>query len=84
MLDNAIEAASEQPDPTTRFIRVYIAIEKQQLYISVTNSRRADQVIDINYASTKNDKRGLGIRRINALVAKYHASLTANTKRACS
>lgn len=72
VLDNAIEAASEQHDPTTRFIRVYIAIEKQQLYISVTNSRRADQVIDINYASTKNDKRGLGIRRINALVAKYH------------
>lgn len=72
VLDNAIEAASEQPDVSARFIRVYIAIEKQQLYISVTNSRRADQVIDINYASTKNDKRGLGIRRINALVAKYH------------
>lgn len=72
ILDNAIEAASEQPEEADRFIRVYIAIEKQQLYISITNSRRADQIIDINYASTKNDKRGLGIRRINALVAKYH------------
>ncbi|KRM55222.1 sensor histidine kinase [Lacticaseibacillus sharpeae] len=71
LLDNAIEAITEQPADETRRLRVYISILKQQLYISVTNTRPLDQVIDVNYASTKNDKRGLGIRRINRLVAKY-------------
>lgn len=72
ILDNAIEAVMEQPKSEMRSMRVYIAIIKQQFYISVTNSRRADQQIDPEYASTKNDRRGLGIRRVNALVAKYH------------
>jgi sensor histidine kinase regulating citrate/malate metabolism len=71
LLDNALEAITAQPEGELRRLRVYISILKQQLYISVTNTRPADQVIDINYASTKNDKRGLGIRRINRLVAKY-------------
>lgn len=71
ILDNAIEANLEIPQPEQRLLRVYISILKQQLYISVTNARRLDQEIQIDFASTKNDKRGLGIRRINALVKKY-------------
>ncbi|WP_412178719.1 sensor histidine kinase [Oenococcus kitaharae] len=71
LMDNALEAIEEQPDGEMRRLRVYIAILKQQLYISVTNSRPRDQTIDFHYASTKNDKRGLGIRRINKLVSKY-------------
>lgn len=71
LLDNAIEAISEQPPHEKRQLRLYIGIVKQQFYISVTNTRPADQVIDYQYASTKSDKRGLGIRRVNKLVAKY-------------
>lgn len=71
LLDNAIEAISEQPAGEKRQLRLYIGIVKQQFYISVTNTRPADQVIDYQYASTKSDKRGLGIRRVNKLVAKY-------------
>ncbi|KRN23789.1 signal transduction protein [Lacticaseibacillus camelliae DSM 22697 = JCM 13995] len=71
LMDNALEAIEAQPAGEKRRLRVYIAILKQQLYISITNTRPADQQIDIHYASTKNDKRGLGIRRINKLVAKY-------------
>ena len=71
LLDNAIEAISEQPPHEKRQLRLYIGIVKQQFYISVTNTRPADHVIDYQYASTKSDKRGLGIRRVNKLVAKY-------------
>ena len=38
LLDNAIEACLRIEEPEKRFIRVYIGIMKQQLYISVTNS----------------------------------------------
>ena len=37
-MDNAIEACLRIEEPEKRFIRVYIGIMKQQLYISVTNS----------------------------------------------
>ncbi len=71
LMDNAIEAISEQATGEKKLLRVYISILKQQLYISITNSRPDTQIIDPEYASTKNDKRGLGIRRINHLVANY-------------
>nr|WP_318530860.1 GHKL domain-containing protein [Lacticaseibacillus daqingensis] len=71
LLDNALEAITAQPAGEKRRLRVYIAILKQQLYISVTNTRPVAQQIDLHYASTKDDRRGLGIRRINQLVAKY-------------
>lgn len=75
LLDNAIEAISEQPAGEPRQLRLYIGIVKQQFYISVTNTRPADQEIDYQYASTKSDKRGLGIRRVNKLVAKYNGMI---------
>ncbi len=71
ILDNAIEANEEIENPDKRMLRVYISILKQQLYISVTNSRPLNQTIDNSYTSTKSDKRGLGIRRIDQLVSKY-------------
>ena len=75
LLDNAIEAISEQPAGEPRQLRLYIGIVKQQFYISVTNTRPADQEIDYQYASTKSDKRGLGNRRVNKLVAKYNGMI---------
>jgi len=38
LLDNAMEASVKIPDKTARFIRVYIDIMREQLYISVSNS----------------------------------------------
>ncbi|WP_179395769.1 sensor histidine kinase [Lacticaseibacillus absianus] len=75
LLDNAIEAISAQPVGEPRSLRVYITLAKQQLYISVTNSMADAQAIDPAFASTKNDRRGLGLRRINALVAKYNGMI---------
>ena len=75
LLDNAIEAISEQPAGEPRQLRLYIGIVKQQFYLSITNTRPAEQEIDYQYASTKRDKRGLGIRRVNKLVAKYNGMI---------
>ncbi|KRN08400.1 signal transduction histidine kinase regulating citrate malate metabolism [Lacticaseibacillus paracasei subsp. tolerans DSM 20258] len=75
LLDNAIEAISEQLAGEPRQLRLYIGIVKQQFYLSVTNTRPAEQEIDYQYASTKSDKRGLGIRRVNKLVAKYNGMI---------
>lgn len=72
ILGNAIEANLEIADPDKRVLRIYVAIMQQQLYITVTNARSDAQIILPEFASTKNDKRGLGIRRINALVAKFN------------
>lgn len=72
LLDNAIEANLEIEDTSQQLLRVYISILQQQLYISVTNARPLTQEISPDYVSTKNDKRGLGIRRINHLVETYH------------
>ena len=38
LLDNAIEACMKLDNPSDRFIRVYVDIFKEQLYISVQNS----------------------------------------------
>ncbi|MCU6209338.1 GHKL domain-containing protein, partial [Enterobacter cloacae] len=65
------EAISEQPPDEKRQLLRYVGIVKQQFYSTVTNTRPSDQVIYYQYASTKSDKRGLGIRRVNKLVAKY-------------
>ena len=75
LLDNAIEAISEQPAGEPRQLRLYIGIVKQQFYLSITNTRPAEQEIDYQYASTKSAKRGLGIRRVNKLVAKYNGMI---------
>lgn len=71
LLDNALEANLEIENPEKRMLRIYISILHQQLYITITNARSETQEILPDFASTKNDKRGLGIRRINSLVAKY-------------
>ncbi len=38
LLDNAMEACLKQPEDDKRFIRVYIGLLRQQLYIYVSNS----------------------------------------------
>lgn len=73
LLDNAMEACLRQGEKEERFIRVYIGILKQQLYICVTNS--AGGVVKKTgktYLSTKNsDAHGFGLMRIDRLADKY-------------
>lgn len=58
--------------PVTRFIRIYIGLFKQQLYISVSNStcektrRRLSELV-----TSKLGEHGFGLRRIDRIAALY-------------
>lgn len=71
LLDNAIEACLKE-DREKQFIRVYIDILKEQLYLYVSNSmtdnirRQGGQ-----YLSTKRGNHGFGLMRIDRVVKKY-------------
>jgi Signal transduction histidine kinase regulating citrate/malate metabolism len=73
LLDNASEACMKFEDPSERFIRVYIDVLKDQLYISVSNSvggevRRSGN----SYISTKDkDGHGFGLMRVDKIAEKY-------------
>ncbi len=71
LLDNALEAVL-QLEESERFIRVFIGILKEQLYISVYNSTSANLKKHGNkYLSTKNSlNHGLGLGRVDRIVEK--------------
>lgn len=73
LLNNAMESCEKVADEQERFIRIYIGVLKQQLYISVTNSV-GDEVRKLGlgkYLTTKGSGHGFGLGRIAALVEKY-------------
>ena len=71
MLDNAMEACLRQKEGE-RFIRVYIAPMKRQLYISVTNSAGEMRRRGKHFFSTKGLRgHGFGLMRIDRIAAKY-------------
>ncbi len=79
LLDNAMEACfqgdgSKSDDWKEAFIRVYIGILKEQLYISVANSSYGKvNRIGKRYLSTKESKgHGYGLMRVDRIVNKYH------------
>ena len=69
LIDNAMEACEGIADP---YIRLYIGVLKNQLYISVTNATK-DTVrkLDSEYITTKRGNHGHGLKRINLVVEKY-------------
>ena len=72
LLDNAIEACCKFDDTEKRFIRVYIGLLKQQLYISVSNSVGGELKKEgKTYMTTKNENHGFGLKRIDKIVSKY-------------
>ena len=74
LLDNAIESCQKLQE--RRFIRVYITIIKNQLYISIQNSAKEDLSFDErNYITTKRGNHGLGMKRVSLLVDKYQGYL---------
>ena len=74
MLDNAIEACFGQADADKRFIRVYIDIHKELLYIYVANSVGGEiKKSGARYLSKKESaSHGFGLMRIDKIVAKYN------------
>ena len=71
LIDNAVEAC-EAMGEGKQFIRLYIGIMKQQLYISITNSTKETvRKLDQDYISQKRGNHGHGLKRINLVVEKY-------------
>ncbi|MGZ9585675.1 sensor histidine kinase [Paenibacillus marinisediminis] len=74
LLDNAMEACLKQPVPSERYIRVYIGVLKEQLYISVSNSVSGEVIKHgKTFISTKNSAtHGFGLMRIDRIADKYN------------
>ena len=76
LLDNAIESCKKIEDPQKRFIRIYLDIMKQQLYISVTNATgESVRVRTDAYFTQKRGDHGHGLRRVDQVVQKYEGYL---------
>lgn len=71
LIDNAVEAC-EKMNTGHRFIRLYIGVFREQLYISVTNATsEVIRKLDDEYITTKRGNHGNGLKRINNTVEKY-------------
>ena len=78
LLDNAIEACEKikcsgaGQAPQQKFIRIYIGMFKEQLYISVSNSTSAKHRRRLNeLVTSKLGEHGFGLRRIDKIAEKY-------------
>lgn len=73
LLDNAMEACLRQTEGEDRYIRVFVGILKEQLYIAVYNSTGGEICKKKNrYLTSKNGKNhGLGLMRVDRIVEKY-------------
>lgn len=72
LIDNAVESCALLKEDGKRFLRIYICVRRNQLYIAVTNAtgeviRRLDQ----EYITHKRGNHGHGLKRIDAIVEKY-------------
>lgn len=71
LIDNAVEACEPLP-MEDRFIRLYIGVLKQQLYISITNATGEHvRKLDHEYITKKRGLHGQGLLRIDRIVKKY-------------
>lgn len=71
LIDNAVESC-EKVTEGRRFLRLYIGVLRNQLYISVTNSTmELVRKMDEEYITTKRGNHGHGLKRINLIVDKY-------------
>lgn len=73
LIDNAVEACEKvQTQQGEAFLRLYIGVLKQQLYISVTNAtNEVVRKLDSEYITNKRGNHGHGLKRINLVVEKY-------------
>lgn len=71
LIDNAIEAC-EKINTQRKFLRIYLCIMKQQIYISVTNATNETvRKSQKDYVTKKRGNHGHGLKRINLIVEKY-------------
>jgi sensor histidine kinase regulating citrate/malate metabolism len=71
LLDNAMEATLKLSDPAKQFIRIYIDVKREQLYISVTNSTaERPKKLGTRYMTDKQGYHGLGLLRVDRIVDK--------------
>ena len=71
LIDNAVESC-EKVNESGRFLRLYINVLKQQLYITISNATTETvRKIDAAYISTKRGNHGHGLKRIDRVVEKY-------------
>ena len=75
LLDNAL-AAYEQIPEEGRFLRVYLAVNGRQLYMSIQNSAKEElNFNERNYITQKRGNHGFGMKRVSAVVEKYDGFL---------
>ncbi len=75
LLDNAIEACQKLKEDS-RTMRLYMAVNKGQFYLSLQNSAPEEPDFDArNYITSKRGNHGLGMKRVKAAVDKYHGYL---------
>ncbi len=80
LMDNAMESCTALPE-NERFIRIYIDVIKQQLYISVTNSMSGRaRKRGGRFLSDKQGHHGFGLLRIDDIVAKHRGYLNRQTE----
>lgn len=71
LIDNAMESC-EKVEEERRFLRLYIGVLRQQLYLSISNATAETiRKIDSAYISTKRGSHGHGLKRIDRVVEKY-------------
>ena len=75
LLDNAVEACERIPKER-RFLRIYLTVNGNQLYLSIQNSAREElNFNEQNYITSKRGNHGLGMKRVKAVVDKYEGYL---------
>ena len=81
LFDNAIEASMALPKEQ-RMIRVYMDMKNTQLYLSFTNFTATKKMKKVGsiFKSTKGEGHGLGLVRIDDIVARYDGYLSRNSE----
>lgn len=73
LVDNSLESCEKIKETGRRFIRIYIGVFKEQLYISVMNStNEKKRKPNHEFVSIKHGNHGYGLKRINNIVEKYN------------
>ncbi|MCI8307400.1 MAG: GHKL domain-containing protein [Lachnospiraceae bacterium] len=73
LIDNSLESCGKMKETDKKFIRIYMGVFKEQLYISVMNTtnehrRKAEHEL----ISMKRGNHGHGLKRVDNIVAKYN------------